>query len=54
MANICRLLKCKNSISEAYNSGFSELLFVGLCGPENEKTETPPVIEQKCSQTTAF
>ena len=22
-ANICRLLKCKNSIPEAYNSGFS-------------------------------
>jgi hypothetical protein len=37
MANICRLLKCKNPISEAYNFGFSQLLFVGLCGPENEK-----------------
>ena len=50
MTNICRLLKCKNPISETYNFGFSQLLFVGLCGPENEKTtETPPVRKQKCS-----
>jgi hypothetical protein len=48
MANICRLLKCKNPISEAYNFGFSQLLFVGLCGPENEKNaEAPPARKQK-------
>jgi hypothetical protein len=56
MANICRLLKCKNPISEAYNFGFSQLLFVGLCGPENDKKTQKLHLQEnkKCSRTAAF
>jgi hypothetical protein len=48
MTNICRLLKCKNFISEAYNFGGLIFYLLVCVARETEKiTEAPPVRKQK-------